>query len=86
MFIRKKMKGRLNSGDAYHLSVQNLQSFRLLPEKLKNKIHEIAALYVRTTWSLRETGLCGVDWIDLNQDRNRWRTFVYTAMKVLGSS
>jgi hypothetical protein len=29
---------------------------------------------------LRETGLEGVDWIHLAQDRDRWRTLVNTVM------
>jgi hypothetical protein len=37
----------------------------------------------------REIGRCGVDWIDLAQDRDQWRTLVNTAMnfshKILGN-
>jgi hypothetical protein len=29
---------------------------------------------------LREIGWCGMDWIDLAQDRNQWRAFVNTVM------
>jgi hypothetical protein len=29
---------------------------------------------------LRQVGWGGVDWIDLAQDRNRWRALVYTVM------
>jgi hypothetical protein len=25
--------------------------------------------------NLRETGWCGIDWIDLAQDRDQWRLF-----------
>jgi hypothetical protein len=31
---------------------------------------------------LREVGWEGADWIDLAQDRDRWRTFVYTVMNL----
>jgi hypothetical protein len=31
---------------------------------------------------LREVGWRGVYWIDLAQDRDRWRAVVYTAMKL----
>jgi hypothetical protein len=40
---------------------------------------------------LRELGCDGMDWIDLAQDRDQWRTFVNTVtnlrvLKILGSS
>jgi hypothetical protein len=28
----------------------------------------------------RETGLCGVDWIDLAHDRDQWKPLVQTVM------
>jgi hypothetical protein len=31
---------------------------------------------------LREIGLDGIEWIDLAQDRDQWRTFVNTVMKL----
>jgi hypothetical protein len=31
---------------------------------------------------LREVGCEGADWIDLAQDRDRWRAFVYTVMNL----
>jgi hypothetical protein len=31
---------------------------------------------------LREVGCGGVDWIDLAQDRDRWRAVVYTVMNL----
>jgi hypothetical protein len=31
---------------------------------------------------LREIGWGGMDWIDLAQDRDRWRAFVNTVMKL----
>jgi hypothetical protein len=31
---------------------------------------------------LREIGWGGVDWIDLAQDRDQWRTFVNTVMNL----
>jgi hypothetical protein len=34
------------------------------------------------TWDLREIGWDGVDWIDLAQDRDRWRALVNTAMNL----
>jgi hypothetical protein len=33
--------------------------------------------------NLREIGWKGVDWIDLAQDRDRWRAFVNTVMNLL---
>jgi CRISPR/Cas system-associated protein Cas7 (RAMP superfamily) len=32
---------------------------------------------------LREIGLEGVDWINLDQDRDRWRALVNTVMNLL---
>ena len=32
--------------------------------------------------NLREVGWEGTDWIDLAQDRDRWRAFVNTAMNL----
>jgi hypothetical protein len=29
---------------------------------------------------LREMGLCGMDWIDLAQDRGQWKALVYLVM------
>jgi hypothetical protein len=29
---------------------------------------------------LREMGWCGVDWIDMSQDRDQWRALVNTVM------
>jgi hypothetical protein len=31
---------------------------------------------------LREAGCGGADWIDLAQDRGRWRALVYTVMNL----
>jgi hypothetical protein len=31
---------------------------------------------------IREVGCGGVDWIDLAQDRDRWRALVYTVMNL----
>jgi hypothetical protein len=31
---------------------------------------------------LRETGWCGMDWINLDQDRGKWRARVYTVMNL----
>jgi hypothetical protein len=32
--------------------------------------------------NLREVGWGGADWIDLDQDRDRWRALVYTVMNL----
>jgi hypothetical protein len=32
---------------------------------------------------IRKTGVEGVDWVHLAQDRDRWQAFVNTVMKVL---
>jgi hypothetical protein len=31
---------------------------------------------------VREIGWCGVDWINLAQDRDQWRAFVSTVMNL----
>jgi hypothetical protein len=31
---------------------------------------------------LREVGWCGIDWIDLTQDRNQWRILVNMEMNL----
>jgi hypothetical protein len=31
---------------------------------------------------LRKRGLCGMDWIDLVQDRDKWRALVNTVLKL----
>jgi hypothetical protein len=33
-------------------------------------------------WNLREVGCGGADWVDLAQDRDRWRALVYTVMNL----
>jgi hypothetical protein len=37
---------------------------------------------VKIIMDLRETGLDGMDWIDLAQDRDQWRAFVNTEMNL----
>jgi hypothetical protein len=32
--------------------------------------------------NLREIGWCGMDWIDVAQDREQWRALVNTVMKI----
>jgi hypothetical protein len=36
-------------------------------------------------WILERLGGRGADWIDLAQDRDRWRALVYTVMNLRGS-
>jgi hypothetical protein len=54
--IQEKNKGRLNSGNACHHSVQNLLSSRLLSKNLKIRIYKTiilpVVLYGGETWSL----------------------------------
>jgi hypothetical protein len=55
-FIQKEIKRRLNSGNAYYHSVQNLSSSRLLFKNVRIGIYEIlvlpVVLYGCETWSL----------------------------------
>jgi hypothetical protein len=37
---------------------------------------------VNIKMDLREVGWGGIDWIDLAQDRDRWRAVVYTVMNL----
>jgi hypothetical protein len=54
--IHDEIKSRLNSGNAYYHSVQNLLSSRLISKNLKIKIYKTVilpvALYGCETWSL----------------------------------
>jgi hypothetical protein len=54
--IYDEIKSRLNSGNAYHHSVQNLSSSRLISENLKIEIYKTVilsvVLYECETWSL----------------------------------
>jgi hypothetical protein len=54
--IHDEIKSRLNSGNAYYYSVQNLLSSRLIPKNLKIKIYKTVilpvVLYGCKTWSL----------------------------------
>jgi hypothetical protein len=38
--------------------------------------------WVDNKMDLRETGLDGIDWIDLAQDRDRWRALVNAVMNL----
>jgi hypothetical protein len=37
---------------------------------------------IRLRWNFRKWGVRGMDWIDLVQDRDRWRTLVSAAMNI----
>jgi hypothetical protein len=55
--IHDEIKSRLNSGNAYYYSVQNLLSSRLISENLKIKIYKtvilpVVLLYGSETWFL----------------------------------
>jgi hypothetical protein len=54
--IHNEIKSRLNSGNAFYYSVQNLSSSRLISKNLKIKIYKIVilpvVLYGCETWSL----------------------------------
>jgi hypothetical protein len=58
--IHDEIKSSLNSGNTYYHSVQNLLSSRLIPKKLKTKIHKTLilpiVLYGCETWSHFESG------------------------------
>jgi hypothetical protein len=64
--IQEEIKRRLNSGNAYYYSVQNLLSSRLLSKNIKIRIHRTiilpVVLYGCETWSLtlREEHRLGV--------------------------
>jgi hypothetical protein len=57
--IQEEIKRRLNSGNAYYLSAQNLLSSRLQAKNLKIRIYKIIILPVGSygceNWFLRET-------------------------------
>jgi hypothetical protein len=40
---------------------------------------------IKSKINLGETGFCGMDWIDLAQDRYNWRALVNTVMNLRGS-
>jgi hypothetical protein len=77
--IQEEIKRRLNSGNAYYQSVQNLLSSRLLSKNLKIRTHKTVilpvVLYGCETWSLtlREEHRLR---IDMAQDRDQWRALV----------
>jgi hypothetical protein len=56
--------------------VDKRNAYMVLVVKLKGK---------RSRWvdnikmDLRETGFCGLDWIDVAQDRDQWRALMKTA-------
>jgi hypothetical protein len=80
--IQEEIKWRLNSGNACYHSIQNLLSSQLLSRYIKIRIY--------TTWvdnikiDLRETGWDDMDWINLAQDRDRWRALVNMVMYLWG--
>jgi hypothetical protein len=60
--------------------------YRLLVEKLEGKrpLGRSAHRWIdNNTVSLLETGLGGVDWIGLAQDKYRWRALVNTVINLL---
>jgi hypothetical protein len=60
-------------------------AYRILVEKPERKrsLGRPRRRWVDTIkMDLRETECCGMDWIDLTEDRDQWRTLVYTAMNL----
>jgi hypothetical protein len=58
--------------------VRKLSAERPLEEPKRRWVNNIKM-------DLREIGWCNVDWIDLAQDRDQWRTLVNMAMNLSGS-
>jgi hypothetical protein len=69
--------------DAYRILVGNLEGNGQLGRLKLSWVNYIMIV-------LRETNICGLDWIDLAQDKNQWSALVNTGTnefhKILGSS
>jgi hypothetical protein len=61
--------------NAYRLLVGNLEGKRPLRRPIRRWVNNIKM-------GLREVEWCGMDWIDLAQDRDQWRVVVNTVVNL----
>jgi hypothetical protein len=61
--------------NAYRILVGKPEGKRPLGRPIRRWVHN-------TKMDLREIGWDGVDWIDLDQDRDQWRALVKTVMNL----
>jgi hypothetical protein len=60
----------------------------VIVERTRKKVKESSHRIISGRWEdnikmdLREVGCGGADWVDLAQDRDRWRALLYTVMNL----